>query len=120
MAARQVEHEVSAKKEGEEELDKDADTSMAAHKLSEMEPKSEFLTLPVSLASHHLPPVEFSEMGLLSSMVAHQIYQSCPENIEEAIPPTTSFNCESMSATSAQELNEGTIEDNLRENLKAW
>merc|ERR1711970_476755 len=53
-------------------------------------------------------------------MVAHQIYQSCPENIEESVPLTTSLDCESMSATSAQELNEDRIEDNLRENLKAW
>merc|ERR1719430_1845271 len=59
-------------------------------------------------------------MGLVSSMVAHQIYQPCPENVEEAIPPTTSLDCESMGATSAQELNEDTSEDILRENLKAW
>merc|ERR1719495_515268 len=104
----------------EEEVPKETDTSMAAHKLPEIEPKSEFLSLPVSLASHHLLPVEFPEMGILSSMVAHQIYQSCPENIEEAIPPTTSLECESTSASSAQEQNEDRIEDNLRENLKAW
>ena len=122
MAVHQVEHEVSEKEEeeGEEELDKVADTSMVAHKLPEMEPKSEFLSLPVSLASHHLLPVEFPETGLLSSMVAHQIYQPYPENIEEAIPLTPSLDCESISATSAQELNEETFEDNLRENLKVW
>merc|ERR1719275_83188 len=104
----------------EEAVEKETETSMAAHKLPEIEPKSEFLTLPVSLASHHLLPVEFPEMGILSSMVAHQIFQFCPENIEEAIPLTTSLDCESMSATSAQELNEDRIEDNLRENLKTW
>merc|ERR1719341_1407217 len=59
-------------------------------------------------------------MGILSSMVAHQIYQSCPENIEESVPLTTSLDCESMGATSAQELNEDTSEDIFRENLKAW
>merc|ERR1719275_55085 len=104
----------------EEAVEKETETSMASHKLPEIEPKSEFLSLPVSLASHHLLPVEFSEMGILSSMVAHQIFQFCPENIEEAIPLTTSLDCESMSATSAQELNEDSIEDNLRENLKTW
>merc|ERR1719500_2171685 len=104
----------------EEAVEKETDTSMASHKLPEIEPRSEFLTLSVSLASHHLLPVEFPEMGILSSMVAHQIFQFCPENIEEAIPLTTSLDCESMSATSAQELNEDRIEDNLRENLKVW
>merc|ERR1719398_662147 len=118
MAVHQVEHEVSEKEEeeGEEELD----TSMVAHKLPEMEPKSEFLSLPVSLASHHLLPLEFPETGLLSSMVAHQIYQPYPENIEETIPLTPSLDCESISATSAEELNEDKFEDNLRENLKVW
>merc|ERR1719225_1788612 len=105
---------------GEEELDKVTETSMVAHKLPEMEPKSEFVSFPVSLAAHHLLPVEFPEMGPLSSMVAHQIYQPCPENVEEPIPQMPSLDCESISATSAQELNEDTIEDNLRENLKVW
>merc|ERR1712130_343813 len=89
---------------------------MAAHKLSEMEPKSDFASFPVSLASHHLLPVEFPEMGLLSSMVAHQIYQPYPEDLDQTIPLTTSLDCES----NAQELKKDTIEDNLRENLKVW
>merc|ERR1719180_74976 len=49
-------------------------------------------------------------------MVAHQIYQPCPEKLEETSPLMQSL-CES---TSAQELNEDTFEDNLRENLKDW
>merc|ERR1719234_2878960 len=103
-----------------EEFDKKEavdDTSMAAHKLSEMEPESEFLSLPMSLASHLVLPVEWTEeTGLLTSMVAHQIYQPCQENLEETIPLMQSLKCESMIATD-QELNEDTFEDNLRENL---
>merc|ERR1719397_1988279 len=123
MAVHQVEHEVFETEEEVEEFDKHEadDTSMAAHKLSEMEPESEFLSLPMSLASHLVLPVEWPETGLLNSMVAHQIYQPCPENLEETFPlMQKSPNCESMIATSSQALNEDTFEDNLRENLKDW
>merc|ERR1719209_2269613 len=116
MAAHKVEYEVNETEEEVKEFEKGADTSMATHKLSEMEPESEFVGLPVSLASHLVLPVELPEMGLLSSMVAHQIFQPYPENLEEAIPLMPSLDRES----SAQELNEGTLEDNLRENLKDW
>merc|ERR1719234_3090671 len=84
--------------EEDEVEDLKADTSMAAHKLSEMEPESEFLSLPMSLASHLLLPVEWPETGLLTSMVAHQIYQPFPENLEETVPLMQNLNCESMSA----------------------
>merc|ERR1719300_441033 len=115
MAVHQVENEVNETEEEEEaeDFDKEADTSMAAHKLSEMEPKSEFMNLPVSLASHIVLPVELPETGLLSSMVAHQIYQPSPETI----PLMPSFHCETMSS---QEQNEDEFEDNLREHLKDW
>merc|ERR1719300_313031 len=119
MAVHQVENEVNETEEEEEaeDFDKEADTSMAVHKLSEMEPKSEFENLPRSLASHLVLPVELPETGLLSSMVAHQIYQHNPEHIEETIPLMPSFDCETMSP---QEQNEDTFEDNLREHLKDW
>merc|ERR1719300_562884 len=99
MAVHQVEHEANETEEEEEaeDFDKEVDTSMAAHKLSEMEPKSEFENLPVSLASHLLLPVELPETGLFSSMVAHQIYQPSPEHIEETIPLMPSLDCETMS-----------------------
>merc|ERR1719362_538713 len=74
------------KKLPESEKDLEADTSMAAHKLSEIEPESEFLNLPVSLASHLVLPVDWPETVLPSSMVAHQIVHPCPENHEETIP----------------------------------
>merc|ERR1719348_271708 len=70
------------KVEEDEDLEKEADTSMASHKLSEVEPEAEFLSLPTSLSSHFVLPVEWPETGLFSSMVAHQIYLPCPENLE--------------------------------------
>merc|ERR1719462_1201570 len=90
---------------------------MASHKLSEVEPESELLSLPASLASHLVLPVELPETGLFSSMVAHQIYQHNPEHIEETIPLMPSFDCETMGS---QEQDEDTFEDNLREHLKDW
>merc|ERR1719300_348513 len=119
MAVHQVENEVNETEEEEEaeDFDEEADTSMAAHKLSKMEPKSEFENLPLSLASHLVLPVELPETGLLSSMVAHLVYQHNPEHIEETIPLMPSFDCETMSS---QEQDEDTFEDNLREHLKDW
>merc|ERR1719275_133840 len=91
----------------EEEEAKEADTSMAAHKLSEMEPESEFLSLPASLASHLLLPVEWSEAGLLPSMVAHQIFHPCPENLDQTVPLTPSLDFEASNPRlSKQEANE--------------
>merc|ERR1719384_1503513 len=71
--------------EVEEVEENDADTaSMATHKLPEMEPESLFLSLPATLTSHLVLPVEWPETGLLTSMVVHQIYQTCQENLEES------------------------------------
>merc|ERR1719384_677359 len=96
--------------EVEEVEENDADTaSMATHKLPEMEPESMFLSLPASLASHLVLPVEWPETGLLTSMVAHQVYQPCQENLEEFVP---------VGAHSLQETKEATFEDDLRENMK--
>merc|ERR1719391_1424237 len=101
-----------------ENLEEEAEISMASHKLSEVEPEFEFLSLPASLASHLVLPVEWPETGLLSSMVAHQIFQPGPENLKETTSQKPSPTCESISAASAKELNEDTFEDNLRETLK--
>merc|ERR1719192_871300 len=102
-----ITHKVPHLKEVEEN---DADTtSMATHKLPEMEPESMFLSLPASLASHLVLPVEWPETGLLTSMVTHQVYQPCQENLEEFVP---------VGAHSLQETKEATFEDDLRENLK--
>merc|ERR1719341_2850094 len=113
----------------EEEEAKEADTSMAAHKLSEMEPESEFLSLPTSLASHLLLPVEWPETGLPPSMVAHQIFHPCPENLNETVPLASSLDCEAsnslLSKQEADELNqtEGCVEElaeNLRKDFEEW
>merc|ERR1719193_3057311 len=88
---------------------------MASHKLSEVEPESEFLSLPVSLASHLVLPVEWPDTGLLSSMVTHQIFQPCPENLEEIIPYH-------LSQWEANELIPETedLEESLRKGFKEW
>merc|ERR1719341_2474139 len=103
----------------EEEEAKEADTSMAAHKLSEMEPESEFLSLPASLASHLLLPVEWPETGLLPSMVAHQIFHPCPENLDQTVP-SLDFEASNphLSKREANELNE--MEENLRKDFEEW
>merc|ERR1711962_1836499 len=46
-------------------------SSMAAHKLQEMDSELEFVSLPASLASHMVPPVEWPETSLCSSLVSH-------------------------------------------------
>merc|ERR1719278_1803915 len=109
MAVHQVDHEANELEEQVKDYDKDADTSMATHKLPELEPESMFLSLPASLASHLVLPVEWPETGLLTSMVAHQVYQPCQENLEESVP---------VGAHSLQETKEATFEEDLRENLK--
>merc|ERR1719184_269868 len=88
---------------------------MTSHKLTEVEPESEFRSLPVSLASHLVLPVEWSDTGLLSSMVAHQIFQPCPENLEEIIPYH-------LSQREANELIPETedLEESLRKDFKEW
>merc|ERR1719275_170000 len=103
----------------EEEVAKEADTSMASHKLSEVEPESEFLSLPASLASHLLLPVEWPEAGLLPSMVAHQIFHPCPENLDETVP-SLDFEASNphLSKREANELNE--MEENLRKDFEEW
>merc|ERR1719266_3000014 len=94
----------------------DADTtSMATHKLPEMEPESMFLSLPASLASHLVLPVEWPETGPTTSMVSHQIYQPCTEYFEETIPAGA---CSPQ--LDQQYAKEDTLEENLRENLKDW
>merc|ERR1719305_407057 len=98
--------------EVEEVEENDADTtSMATHKLPEMEPESMFLSLPATLASHLVLPVEWPETGLTTSMVSHQIYQPCTEYFEETIP---------AGACSPQLDQRDTLEETLRENLKDW
>merc|ERR1719275_441555 len=103
----------------EEEVAKEADTSMASHKLSEVEPESEFLSLPASLASHLLLPVEWPEAGLLPSMVAHQIFHPCPENLDQTVP-SLDFEASNphLSKREANELNE--MEENLRKDFEEW
>merc|ERR1719458_1805897 len=98
---------------------KEADTSMAAHKLSEMEPEPEFLSLPASLASHLLLPVEWPETGILPSMVAHQIFHPCPENLDQTVP-SLDFEASNphLSKREANELNE--MEENLRKDFEEW
>merc|ERR1719150_1723261 len=44
---------------------------MAAHKLQEMDSELEFVSLPASLASHMVLPVEWPETSLCTSMVSH-------------------------------------------------
>merc|ERR1719275_102593 len=105
----------------EEEVEKEGDTSMASHKLSEVEPESEFLSLPASLASHLLLPVEWPETGLLPSMVAHQIFHPCPENLDQTVPLVSSLDWEASnshwSKKEADELNEN---ENLRKDFEEW
>merc|ERR1719266_1428253 len=102
--------------EVEEVEESDADTtSMATHKLPEMEPESMFLSLPATLASHLVLPVEWPETGLTTSMVSHQIYQPCTEYSEETIPAGA---CSPQ--LDQQYAKEDTLEENLRENLKDW
>merc|ERR1719237_761101 len=104
----------------------EGDTSMASHKLSEVEPESEFLSLPASLASHLLLPVEWPETGLLPSMVAHQIFHPCPENLDQTVPLTPSLDFEASNpCLSKQEANEMERcmverEENLRQDFEEW
>jgi len=90
----------------------DFETSMIAHKLPDQEPECEFLHLPVSLASHLVLPPEFSEPGLLTSMLAHQQI-----NLEEIRPDEQAFY--SVPISPHLEEKECNFEENLRENLKA-
>merc|ERR1719410_42041 len=90
---------------------------MIAHKLLDQEPESEFLHLPFSLASHLVLPPEFSEPGLLTSMLAHQqINQAGLNHLEEIRLDEQS--CYSVPAIPHLEENECNFEQNLRENLK--
>merc|ERR1719219_2717753 len=88
---------------------------MATHKLPEMEPESLFLSLPATLTSHLVLPVEWPETGLTTSMVSHQIYQPCTEYFEETIPAGA---CSPQ--LDQQDAKEDTLEENLREDLKDW
>merc|ERR1712180_86219 len=95
----------------------DFETSMIAHKLLDQEPESEFLHLPFSLASHLVLPPEFSESGLLTSMLAHQqINQAGLNHLEEIRPVEQS--CYPVPISSHLQENEYNFEQNLRENLK--
>merc|ERR1719400_2255368 len=92
-----------------------AEISMAAHKLSDIEPKSEFQSLPGSLASHLVLPVEWPETGLSTSMVAHQIYQPSHKKLEETISQMPSLEHEaSMDQHGAEEECAEDLEENLR------
>jgi hypothetical protein len=95
----------------------DFETSMIAHKLLDQEPESEFLHLPFSLAPHLVLPPEFSEPGLLTSMLAHQqINQAGVNQLEEIRPVEQS--CYSVPINPHLEENECNFEQNLMENLK--
>merc|ERR1711962_625278 len=95
----------------------DFETSMIAHKLLDQEPESEFLTLPFSLASHLVLPPEFSESGLLTSMLAHQqINQAGLSHLEEIRPVEQC--CYSVPISPHLEENKYNFEHNLRGNLK--
>merc|ERR1712218_58047 len=96
-------------------LDMAAEISMAAHKLSEIEPKSEFQSFPGSLASHLVLPVEWPETGLSTSMVAHQIYQPSHKKLEETISQMPSLEHEaSMEQHGVEEKCAVDLEENLR------
>merc|ERR1712218_485307 len=96
-------------------LDMAAEISMAAHKLSEIEPKSEFQSFPGSLASHLVLPVEWPETGLSTSMVAHQIYQPSHKKLEEIISQMPSLEHEaSMEQHGVEEKCAVDLEENLR------
>merc|ERR1719264_1535100 len=103
----------------EEEVEEEGDTSMASHKLSEVEPESEFLSFPASLASHLVLPVEWPETGLLPSMVAHQTFHLCPENLEETVPLTPSLDFEA-SNTHLSKRGANEMEENLRKDFEEW
>jgi len=95
----------------------DFETSMIAHKLPDQESESEFLHLPFSLASHLVLPPEFSEPGLLTSMLAHQqINQAGLSHLEEKRPDEQP--CYSVPISPHLEEKECNFEENLRENLK--
>merc|ERR1711962_1916285 len=95
----------------------DFETSMIAHKLLDQEPESEFLHLPFSLASHLVFPPEFSEPGLLTSMLAHQqINQAGPNHLEEI--RAVEQCCYPVPIGPHLEENKYNFEQNLRENLK--
>jgi len=95
----------------------DFETSTIAHELLGQEPESEFLHLPFSLASHLVLPPEFSEPGLLTSMLAHQqINQAGLNHLEEIRPVEQS--CYVVPISPHLEENECNFEQNLSENLK--
>merc|ERR1719347_2565446 len=56
---------------------------MAAHKLSEMEPKSDFASLPMSLTTHHLLPVEEVETEPEDSNIVHKLPKMQEEEEED-------------------------------------
>merc|ERR1711962_239413 len=112
-----VKVEVEARADSPLSKPEDFETSMIAHKLLDQEPESEFLHLPFSLASHLVLPPEFSESGLLTSMLAHQqINQAGLDHLEEIRPVEQS--CFSVPISPHLEENERNFEQNLRENLK--
>merc|ERR1712223_1283388 len=63
--------ELPKAEEAERGFEENRATSMAAHKLQEMDSKLEFVSLPTSLASHMVLPVEWPETSLCTSMVSH-------------------------------------------------
>merc|ERR1711962_1622223 len=95
----------------------DFETTMIAHKLLDQEPESEFLHLPVSLASHLVLPPELSESGLLTSMLAHQQINQAGLNHLEEIRQVEQC-CYSVPINPHLEENEYNFEQNIRENLK--
>merc|ERR1711962_1705674 len=95
----------------------DFETTMIAHKLLDQEPESEFLHLPVSLASHLVLPPELSESGLLTAMLAHQQINQAGLNHLEEIRQVEQC-CYSVPISPHLEENEYNFEQNLRGNLK--
>merc|ERR1712223_2368598 len=100
--------------EAERGFEENRATSMAAHKLQEMDSELEFVSLPASLASHMVLPVDWPETSLCTSMLSHH-------HIE-----TMSSLKESQRVDKVDEVEEygNTLRNNLREqsqgiNLKA-
>merc|ERR1711962_951628 len=63
--------ELPKAEEAERGFEENRATSMVAHKLQEIDSELEFVSLPASLASHMVLPVELPETSLCTSMVSH-------------------------------------------------
>merc|ERR1712223_2223163 len=100
--------ELPKAEEAERGFEENRATSMAAHKLQEMDSELEFVSLPASLASHMVLPVKWPETSLCTSMVSHH-------HIE-----TMSSLKESQGVGKVDEVEEygNTLDEYLRNNLR--